>query len=181
MVVVGAPSYLKRRDRPKRPQDLTQHACINIRLPTPPEIVARLHAARHEFRRHAVPGDRRFDRALEPDVVDLGQESPDDCVLIHAPTGDRRAQLRGRPAEEMEGVIGRAAQPVDLAGHTERVHPIVVIERHRKAQHGKLPGAEQLALRFGRILAHQSNTPRADAPSQLSREVRRGATILARE
>lgn len=34
MVVVGAPSYLKRRDRPKRPQDLTQHACINIRLPT---------------------------------------------------------------------------------------------------------------------------------------------------
>ncbi|PDT75172.1 LysR family transcriptional regulator [Bradyrhizobium sp. C9] len=34
MVVVGAPSYLKRRDHPKRPQDLTQHACINIRLPT---------------------------------------------------------------------------------------------------------------------------------------------------
>jgi DNA-binding transcriptional LysR family regulator len=34
MVVVGAPSYLKRRERPKRPQDLTQHACINIRLPT---------------------------------------------------------------------------------------------------------------------------------------------------
>jgi DNA-binding transcriptional LysR family regulator len=34
MVVVGAPSYFKRRDRPKRPQDLTQHACINIRLPT---------------------------------------------------------------------------------------------------------------------------------------------------
>jgi DNA-binding transcriptional LysR family regulator len=34
MVVVGAPSYFKRRERPKRPQDLTQHACINIRLPT---------------------------------------------------------------------------------------------------------------------------------------------------
>lgn len=34
MVVVGAPSYFKRRDRPKRPQDLTQHVCINIRLPT---------------------------------------------------------------------------------------------------------------------------------------------------
>lgn len=34
MVVVGAPSYFKQRDRPKRPQDLTQHACINIRLPT---------------------------------------------------------------------------------------------------------------------------------------------------
>ncbi|MBR0797765.1 LysR family transcriptional regulator [Bradyrhizobium jicamae] len=34
MVVVGAPSYFKRHERPKRPQDLTQHACINIRLPT---------------------------------------------------------------------------------------------------------------------------------------------------
>lgn len=34
MVVVGSPGYFKRRERPKRPQDLTQHACINIRLPT---------------------------------------------------------------------------------------------------------------------------------------------------
>ena len=34
MIVVGAPSYFKRHERPKRPQDLTQHACINIRLPT---------------------------------------------------------------------------------------------------------------------------------------------------
>ncbi|WP_338822045.1 LysR family transcriptional regulator [Bradyrhizobium septentrionale] len=34
MVVVGAPTYFKRRERPKRPQDLTQHTCINIRLPT---------------------------------------------------------------------------------------------------------------------------------------------------
>jgi DNA-binding transcriptional LysR family regulator len=34
MIVVGAPSYFKRRERPRRPQDLTQHACINIRLPT---------------------------------------------------------------------------------------------------------------------------------------------------
>jgi DNA-binding transcriptional LysR family regulator len=34
MVVVGAPSYFARRSRPKQPQDLTAHACINIRLPT---------------------------------------------------------------------------------------------------------------------------------------------------
>jgi len=34
MVVVGSPGYFKRHERPKRPQDLTQHACINIRLPT---------------------------------------------------------------------------------------------------------------------------------------------------
>jgi DNA-binding transcriptional LysR family regulator len=34
MAVVGAPSYFERRKRPRIPQDLTDHTCINIRLPT---------------------------------------------------------------------------------------------------------------------------------------------------
>jgi len=34
MAVVGAPSYFAKRARPKRPQDLTDHDCINLRLPT---------------------------------------------------------------------------------------------------------------------------------------------------
>jgi len=34
MAVVGAPAYFKRHPPPKKPQDLTAHACINIRLPT---------------------------------------------------------------------------------------------------------------------------------------------------
>jgi DNA-binding transcriptional LysR family regulator len=34
MAVVGAPSYLAKRPRPETPQDLTAHACINLRLPT---------------------------------------------------------------------------------------------------------------------------------------------------
>ncbi|MGP0092141.1 MAG: LysR family transcriptional regulator [Xanthobacteraceae bacterium] len=34
MAVVGAPSYFARRLQPKRPQDLTAHDCINLRLPT---------------------------------------------------------------------------------------------------------------------------------------------------
>jgi len=34
MAVVGAPAYLARHERPRTPQDLTDHACINIRLPT---------------------------------------------------------------------------------------------------------------------------------------------------
>jgi DNA-binding transcriptional LysR family regulator len=34
MAVVGAPSYFERKPRPKKPQDLTGHDCINIRLPT---------------------------------------------------------------------------------------------------------------------------------------------------
>jgi DNA-binding transcriptional LysR family regulator len=32
--VVGAPSYFAKRIRPKAPQDLTAHSCINLRLPT---------------------------------------------------------------------------------------------------------------------------------------------------
>jgi DNA-binding transcriptional LysR family regulator len=34
MAVVGAPSYFAKHDTPKKPQDLTAHACINLRLPT---------------------------------------------------------------------------------------------------------------------------------------------------
>jgi DNA-binding transcriptional LysR family regulator len=34
MAVVGAPSYLARRPKPLRPEDLTAHLCINFRLPT---------------------------------------------------------------------------------------------------------------------------------------------------
>jgi len=33
MAVVGAPSYFKRRSEPRRPQDLIEHSCINLRLP----------------------------------------------------------------------------------------------------------------------------------------------------
>jgi DNA-binding transcriptional LysR family regulator len=34
MAVVAAPSYLARHPAPASPQDLTNHVCINIRLPT---------------------------------------------------------------------------------------------------------------------------------------------------
>ena len=34
MAVVGAPSYFARRSKPRKPQDLTAHQCINLRLPT---------------------------------------------------------------------------------------------------------------------------------------------------
>jgi hypothetical protein len=32
--IVGAPSYFETHAGPKQPQDLTQHDCINLRLPT---------------------------------------------------------------------------------------------------------------------------------------------------
>jgi DNA-binding transcriptional LysR family regulator len=34
MAVVGAPSYFKQRPQPKKPQDLINHRCVNLRLPT---------------------------------------------------------------------------------------------------------------------------------------------------
>jgi len=34
MAVVGAPSYFAQRPMPRVPQDLTNHSCINLRLPT---------------------------------------------------------------------------------------------------------------------------------------------------
>jgi DNA-binding transcriptional LysR family regulator len=34
MAAVAAPSYFAKRPRPKKPQDLTEHACINLHLPT---------------------------------------------------------------------------------------------------------------------------------------------------
>src|SRR6202035_2724082 len=34
MAVVGAPAYFANHAQPKTPQDLTEHDCINLRLPT---------------------------------------------------------------------------------------------------------------------------------------------------
>src|SRR5437868_11233657 len=34
MAVVGAPSYLRKRSEPKKPQELLGHNCINLRLPS---------------------------------------------------------------------------------------------------------------------------------------------------
>ena len=34
MAVVGAPSYFKKWSEPKNPEDLAEHSCINLRLPT---------------------------------------------------------------------------------------------------------------------------------------------------
>lgn len=40
MAVVGAPSYFKTRPEPDKPQDLIEHNCITLRLPTHGELYA---------------------------------------------------------------------------------------------------------------------------------------------
>jgi DNA-binding transcriptional LysR family regulator len=53
MAVVGAPDYFARRPRPKVPQDLTEHACINMRLPTHGSLYAwELQKGKRELRVH---------------------------------------------------------------------------------------------------------------------------------
>jgi DNA-binding transcriptional LysR family regulator len=34
MAVVGSPDYFEKRSRPRTPHELTEHNCINLRLPT---------------------------------------------------------------------------------------------------------------------------------------------------
>jgi DNA-binding transcriptional LysR family regulator len=53
MAVVGAPDYFARRPRPKVPQDLTEHACVNMRLPTHGSLYAwELQKGKRELRVH---------------------------------------------------------------------------------------------------------------------------------
>jgi DNA-binding transcriptional LysR family regulator len=40
MAVVGTPSYFRTRPEPKKPQDLLEHNCINLRLPTHGNVYA---------------------------------------------------------------------------------------------------------------------------------------------
>ena len=50
MAVVGAPAYFAKRLRPKTPQDLTGHNCINLRLPTHGGLYAwKFEKNRHEL------------------------------------------------------------------------------------------------------------------------------------
>ncbi|MDF5722211.1 MAG: LysR family transcriptional regulator [Rhizonema sp. PD37] len=59
VAVVGAPSYFKKYPRPKKPQDLTAHTCINLRLPTHDNIYS------WEFEK----GDRELKVRVEGQLV----------------------------------------------------------------------------------------------------------------
>lgn len=56
MTAVGAPRYLARQPAPKHPRDLTEHACINLRLPTHGEHFAWVFAKAGREQRVKVAG-----------------------------------------------------------------------------------------------------------------------------
>jgi DNA-binding transcriptional LysR family regulator len=58
MAVVGAPAYFAERKPPKAPQDLTDHNCINLRLPTHGGLYA------WEFEKHGREMNVRVDGQL---------------------------------------------------------------------------------------------------------------------
>jgi DNA-binding transcriptional LysR family regulator len=58
MAVVGAPAYFAERKPPKLPQDLTEHNCINLRLPTHGGLYA------WEFEKHGREMNVRVDGQL---------------------------------------------------------------------------------------------------------------------
>jgi DNA-binding transcriptional LysR family regulator len=55
MAVVATPEYLARRGKPRVPQDLQQHSCINLRLPTHDNLLV------WEFEKNGAPLNVRVD------------------------------------------------------------------------------------------------------------------------
>jgi DNA-binding transcriptional LysR family regulator len=91
MAVVGAPSYFETHSRPKQPQDLTQHDCIGLRLPTYGSIYAwEFEKNGREVKVH-VEGRLVFNNLafrLNAAMVGLGLSYlPEDQVLTHIAAG----------------------------------------------------------------------------------------------
>jgi len=91
MAVVGAPSYFAGRPIPKRPQDLTAHDCINLRLPTYDSIFAWEFEKRGRELKVRVDGQLTFNNmALRLDAAIAGfglTYLPDDMVQAHLADG----------------------------------------------------------------------------------------------
>jgi DNA-binding transcriptional LysR family regulator len=91
MAVVGAPSYFERKPKPKKPQDLTAHDCINIRLPTYGGIYAWEFEKRGRELKARVDGQLVFNNtALRLNAVLAGfglAYLPEDQVQTHIAEG----------------------------------------------------------------------------------------------
>ena len=88
MVVVGAPSYFAKRPKPKVPQDLTAHDCINIRLPTYGGIYAWEFEKRGRGMRVRVDGQLVLnDRVLRMNAALAG------LGLVYLPEDQARAHI----------------------------------------------------------------------------------------
>jgi DNA-binding transcriptional LysR family regulator len=91
MAVVGAPSYFAYRPRPKAPQDLTAHSCINLRLPTHGGLYAWEFGKRGRELRVRVEGQLVFNTTaliLDAALAGFGLAYlPEDQVQAHLAAG----------------------------------------------------------------------------------------------
>lgn len=91
MAVVGAPSYFAKRPRPKLPQELTAHDCINLRLPTYGGLFAWEFEKRGRELKVRVDGPLVFNNLamrLHATLAGLGLAYlPEDAVLSHVAQG----------------------------------------------------------------------------------------------
>jgi DNA-binding transcriptional LysR family regulator len=91
MVVVGAPCYFESHSKPKKPRDLTDHCCINIRLPTYGGIYAWEFEKRGRGLRVRVEGQLVFNTMvlrLNAAMAGLGLAYvPEDQVQAHLADG----------------------------------------------------------------------------------------------
>jgi DNA-binding transcriptional LysR family regulator len=91
MDVAGAPSYFARRSKPRIPQDLTDHVCINLRLPTYGSLYAWEFAKRGHEIKVRVEGQLVFNNiALRLDAALAGSGLaflPEDVVQPHVREG----------------------------------------------------------------------------------------------
>ncbi len=91
MAVIGAPSYFAGRPIPKRPQDLTAHECINLRLPTYGSIFAWEFEKRGRELKVRVDGQLVFNNMglrLQAAVAGFGLSYlPEDMVQTHLADG----------------------------------------------------------------------------------------------
>lgn len=89
--VVGAPSYFAGRPRPKTPRDLTEHDCINLRLPTSGGVYAWEFRKREQEVRSRVEGRvvlNRLEPMLKAALSGFGLAFlPEDQVQDHLATG----------------------------------------------------------------------------------------------
>jgi DNA-binding transcriptional LysR family regulator len=91
MAVVGSPSYLASHPTPQVPEDLTNHVCINMRLPTHGTIFAwEFEKNGHELRVR-VPGQTTFNNIsmrIDAALNGLGLAyMPEDQILQHVAEG----------------------------------------------------------------------------------------------
>ncbi len=91
MAVVGAPSYFAVRSPPKKPQDLTAHHCINLRLPNYHGISAWDFEKRRQALKVQVEGQLVFNNIalrLEAAVAGFGLAYlPEDQVQMYLADG----------------------------------------------------------------------------------------------